>query len=170
MVRCARVRGPVSAYGHVEVRRPARAALEGRVGVVEHARHEGGLGATAEEEHAVLLRRVHHVVELARRPRRVEVGDGGEGVDVHRGRVHEHVQLGVRFGRVLEEVVARDHHLAVARAQPVEQRLALARHPQPLLADEEVEVVLGHHLILSRLARLEQARERGAQLGADSPH
>ena len=54
-----------------------------------------GSGAPAKEEHAVLLRRVHHVVELAGGPRRVEVGDGGEGVDLHRRRVHQHVELGV---------------------------------------------------------------------------
>ena len=39
-----------------------------------------------------------HMVELARRPWRVEVGHRSERVDLHGGRVHEHVELGVRPG------------------------------------------------------------------------
>ena len=49
------------------------------------------------------LRRVDHVVELAGGPRRVEVGDGREGVDRHRRSVHQHVELGVRLVGVLRE-------------------------------------------------------------------
>eukprot|EP00964_Phaeocystis_antarctica_P106174 scaffold71103_cov67-Phaeocystis_antarctica.AAC.1 len=88
--------------------------------------------------------------------------------DLHGRCVHEDVELGVRLVGVLKEVVARDHEPAIARAERVEHRLSLASHPQPLLTDEHVEVLLGHDLVLARASRLEQPRERRAKLGSEA--
>ena len=45
------------------------------------------------EEHAVLLACMRHVMELAGRPGRLEIGDGCKTHDLPRGGVHEHVCL-----------------------------------------------------------------------------
>ena len=55
--------------------------------------------------------RVDHVVELPRRPRRLEIGDRRERVDPPRRRVHDDDHLAgveVVFARVLEEEVFGD--------------------------------------------------------------
>ena len=65
----------------------------------------------------------------------------------------------------VEEVavaVAARHLPPVARAQPLEQLLALPRHPQPPLADGLVERFFRHDLVLG--ARFEQRVERASEV------
>ena len=68
---------------------------------------------------------------------------------------------------VVEEEVAvvavtARHLPPVARAQPLQQLLALPRHPQPPLPDGLVERLFRHDLVLA--ARFEQSVERPAEV------
>ena len=148
----------------MEVGSPSRAALERAVHVKGDLRGKVLLGLAAEEEHAVLLARMRHVVELARRPRSLEVRYSCETGDAARRQVHQDIDLGGVLRCVLLKVLGCDHRLAIARAQLLEQDLPLPLEPQRLLADELVVRLLGHHLVLPVAAHGEQGAKRRAQL------